>query len=561
MLSYSNLEGQKSLYLMLDPELILSLFAEDLPKPEHWESRYPMRNLPPGAIVTRFGPSPTGFLHTGGVYTANVAKNLARHSGGVYFVRIEDTDQAREVAESRAQFASAFEFFSIQSDEDDETGQYGPYEQSKRRLIYHTYARDLLLRDQAYLCFCTREELTELTEKQQAAKVGSGYYGEWAICRHLSSDEVAQRLNAGKTYTVRFRSQGDESRRIAFEDLIRGQIEMPENIHDIVLLKSSDQDPRLPTYHFAHAVDDHLMRVNVVLRGEEWISSVPVHLQLFKALGFDQIPYAHIAPLMKMDGTSRRKLSKRKDSEANVEYYISSGYPAGAVLHYLRGLANSRLAEMSFDESASAPIRLSDCGVAGPIFDLVKLGSISREFIAQLSVDEAFDGLMMWAQSYDPELAEIVQADDDLTHRLLTLEREPGAIQRKDLAKWDEFRSVYGIYFASLFTPVMDPADPRFGKVEAGMVRSLARDFADGYQHTSDKEAWFEQIRALAAKHGFAPTAGVYKKAPQDFAGSISDVSNVIRIILTGLTQSPELFRVAQVIGREELLLRAGSLA
>src|SRR6185369_1246776 len=270
---------------------------------------------------------------------------------------------------------------------------WGPYEQSKRERIYHTYARELMRKGHAYPCFCTRQELAQMTEEQNAAKLQTGYYGSWARCRNLSQDEVMSRLEAGQPYTIRFRAPDNSPGRIEFNDLIRGRIEHQDNVNDIVLLKSSDQSLRLPTYHFAHAVDDHLMRVNLVLRGEEWISSVPLHLQLFNALGFEPIPYAHIAPLMKFDGKSRRKLSKRKDNEADVEFYMSSGYPAGAVLHYLRGLANSRFAEMSFAESASEPLRLSDCGVAGPIFDLVKLESISREFIAQLSTEEALTAL------------------------------------------------------------------------------------------------------------------------------------------------------------------------
>lgn len=545
---------------MLNSDLLVSLFDADLPDPAHWESRYPQRDLPTGAVVTRFGPSPTGFLHTGGVYIAAIGKNLAHHSGGVYFIRIEDTDQLREVPGTLAQFEKAFEYFSIESEEKDATSQWGPYEQSRRSRIYHTFARDLLLRGHAYLCFCTREELAELAERQQKLKSNLGYFGEWARCRNLSVEEVRQQLAAGRPYTVRFRSPDGPPRRVMFEDLIRGPLEQPDNVIDTVLLKSSDQSLRLPTYHFAHAVDDHLMRVNLVLRGEEWISSVPLHLQLFKALGFLPVPYAHIAPLMKFDGKSRRKLSKRKDDEANVEFYISSGYPAGAVLHYLRGLANSRFAEMSFEESASEPLRLSDCGVAGPIFDLVKLESISREFISQLSTDEALSALTTWAQQYDPQLIEILSFDPVFTRQILAAQREPGVMQRKDLAKWSDFRSAYGLYFPGLFTLMTDPADPRFHPVEATTVRSLAKSFANSYQHSTDKTTWFEQIRTLASSHGFASTPAEFKAAPQDFAGSISHVSNVIRVALTGLTHSPELFVVAQNIGREEVLRRARAL-
>lgn len=540
---------------MLTAEFINTLFDAELPEPSHWQSSYPPRDLPPGAIVTRFAPSPTGFLHTGGVYTANLGKNLARHSGGLYFIRIEDTDQAREVPGSREQFARGFKYFDIESDENDSNSKWGPYEQSKRERIYHTYARELLRRDHAYLCFCTREELALMTEEQNAAKLQTGYYGSWARCRNLSQAEVMNRLEASKPYAVRFRSPGNSAGRIEFVDLIRGRIEHQDNVNDIVLLKSSDKLPRLPTYHFAHVVDDTLMRVNVVLRGEEWISSVPVHLQLFNALGFEPIPYAHIAPLMKFDGASRRKLSKRKDNEADVAFYIASGYPAGAVLHYLRGLANSRFAEMTFAESASAALSLSDCGVAGPIFDLVKLESISRELIAQLPIEEALEGLITWARQNDAELATVLTGNLPQVHRIFANERNP-AVQRKDLAKWNEFRARYGLYFQELFPAVSDASDPRFAPVGSDMVIKLAKGFADSYRHEDNKEAWFEQIRKLASDHGFAPTAGQYKKSPESFAGSIGHVSNAIRIAITGLTTSPDLFLVAQNLGGEEVLRR-----
>ena len=544
---------------MLTTEAINKLFDAELPEPSHWESLNPPRDLPDGAIVTRFAPSPTGFLHTGGVYTANLGKNLAHHSGGSYFIRIEDTDQAREVPGSREQFARGFEYFDIESDENDANSKWGPYEQSKRERIYHTYARELLRRDHAYLCFCTREELARMTEEQNAAKLQTGYYGSWARCRNLSQAEVMSRLEAEKPYTIRFRAPDNSSGRVEFVDLIRGRIEHQDNVNDVVLLKSSDQSPRLPTYHFAHVIDDTLMRVTVVLRGEEWISSVPVHLQLFNALGFKPIPYAHVAPLMKFDGASRRKLSKRKDNEADVAFYIDSGYPANAVLHYLRGLANSRFAEMSFEESASAALSLSECGVAGPIFDLVKLESISREFIAQLPIDEALESLLTWARENDSELTTVLNGNLPLVRRIFENERNP-AVQRKDLAKWNEFRERYGLYFQELFPPVSNTSDPRFAPVGPEMVVKLAKGFADSYRHEDNKEAWFEQIRRLASEYGFAPTAGQYKKNPESFAGSIGHVSNAIRIALTGLTTSPDLFLVAQNLGEEEVLRRVRAL-
>ena len=351
---------------MLSQDVVDSLFPPDLPEPEHLEQRYPPRDLPEEAKVTRFSPSPTGFLHIGGVYAATIDVDVARQSGGVYFVRLEDTDQARVAEGAAAQFAEAFAYFSIGPDEDDETGHYGPYSQSERSQIYLTYVRELLRQDRAYPCFATKQDLEEITARQRAAGALPGYYGKWAIWRDADPEEVAKRLAAGEPYVVRFRSPGTAGARVSFTDAIRGELSLDDNRNNAVILKSSDTEPRLPTYHFAHAVDDHLMRVNLVIRGEEWISSVPLHLQLFDALGFPRVQYAHIALLMKQEGGSRRKLSKRRDPEATVSFYIERGYPAPAVQYYLRGLANGRLAEMPLPEALAAPIRLSEMRHRGP---------------------------------------------------------------------------------------------------------------------------------------------------------------------------------------------------
>ncbi|MDT7670467.1 MAG: glutamyl-tRNA synthetase, partial [Pseudonocardiales bacterium] len=367
---------------MLDRALIDGLFPADLPDPDHWEQLYPARELPEGARVTRFAPSPTGFVHIGGVYTATIAKDVAHHSGGVYFVRIEDTDQSREVEGVAAQFGRAFEYFGIASDEPTDAP-WGPYLQSKRELIYLSYVRELMRQGLAYPCFCTREELAEMTKRQQATKIPTGYYGSWARWRDADPDEVAAKLAAGDDYVVRFRSPGTEGR-VSFVDAIRGRLEHEANRNDVVILKSVTQSPRLPTYHLAHAVDEHLMRVNLVVRGEEWISSVPLHLQLFAALGFEPPTYAHVAPLMKQESGSRRKLSKRKDPEASVDFYVDAGYPAPAVLYYLRGLANGRLAELPLEQALTTAISLDECGVAGPLVDMVKLADISGDHIATL---------------------------------------------------------------------------------------------------------------------------------------------------------------------------------
>src|SRR5215469_16195395 len=386
---------------MLSQDIVDSLFPSDLPEPEHWESRYPPRELPPGAEVTRFAPSPTGWLHIGGVYSATLNQDVAHQSGGVYLVRIEDTDQARFEEGAASQFQAAFGYFGIGPDEDDDTGGYGPYTQSERAQTYLTYVRELMRQGKAYPCFETKEQAEARVARQRSVGALPGYYGEWAIWRDAPAEQVEQRLAAADPYIVRFRSPGVAGHRVSFTDEIRGEITQDDNRNDVVILKSSDSELRLPTYHLAHAVDDHLMRVTVVIRGDEWLASVPLHHQLFDALGFPRVRYAHVAPLMKQDGGSRRKLSKRRDPESSVAYYIEQGIPVKAVQYYLRGLANSRLAEMPLPEALATPLRLSEFGVAGPLLDMVKLDDISADFVATLSGAQILDRVLPWADSYD----------------------------------------------------------------------------------------------------------------------------------------------------------------
>ena len=548
---------------MLNQEIADSLFPPDLPGPDHWENRYPPRDLPEGAKVTRFAPSPTGFLTIGGVFTAMIDADVARQSGGVYLVRLEDTDQARLVEGAAEQFAEAFEYFSIVPDEDDTTGRYGPYSQSARAQTYLTYVRELLRQGRAYVDFATKQDLAELTTRQRAAGALPGYYGKWAIWRDADPDEVAKRLAAGEPYVVRFRSPGVSGNRVSFTDAIRGELSMDDNRNDVVILKSSDTEPRLPTYHFAHAVDDHLMRVNLVIRADEWISSVPLHLQLFDALGFERVQYAHIAALMKQDGGSRRKFSKRRDPEATVNFYIEQGYPAPAVQYYLRGLANGRLAEMPLADALAAPIRLSECGTAGPLVDMIKLDDICADYVATLPGSQILAEVSAWAGRYDPELAEVLAAEPDLALRALAIEREGVVNPRKDLRKWADFRAVYGYFFPQLFELVTDPADARFGGLTPDMVRAVADGFAAGYQPPAgpgkDPE-WFGQVQRLAADLGFAPSQKAYKQDPAAYPGSIREASLVIRVLLTGSSRSPDLAEVARALGTEEVLRRVRAL-
>jgi glutamyl-tRNA synthetase len=346
---------------------------------------------------------------------------------------------------------------------------------------------------------------------------------------------------------------------VSFTDAIRGELTLDDNRNDAVILKSSDSEPRLPTYHFAHAVDDHLMRVTLVIRGEEWISSVPLHLQLFDALGFPRVRYAHVALLMKQDGGSRRKLSKRKDPEASVSFYIEQGFPAPAVQYYLRGLANGRLAEMPLDQALAEPIRLSEMGTAGPLVDMVKLDDICADYIATLPGEQILDEVITWARRYDPDLVPILEAERPLALRALAIEREGVANPRKDLRKWSDFRAVYSYFFPELFELVTNPADARFGGLDPDLVRAVADAFARNYTPGKQPE-WFDQIRRLAADLGFAPTQKAYNQDPEAYPSSITEASQVIRVLITGTRRSPELADVTAALGTQEVLRRVRAL-
>jgi glutamyl-tRNA synthetase len=544
---------------MLSQDVVDSLFAPGLPEPGHWERRYPPRELPAGAEVTRFSPSPTGFLHIGGVYTATIDADVAHHSGGRYLVRVEDTDQARITVGAAEQFAEAFEYFRIVPDEYDATGNYGPYTQSAREQIYLTYVRELLRQGKAYPCFETKQEAADRAARQQAAGALPGYYGQWATWRDAPEARVIEELAKDVPYTVRFRSPGLAAGRVSFTDAVRGQLTMDDNRNDAVILKASDTHPRLPVYALAHAVDDHLMRVTLVIRGEEWLSSVPLHLQLFDALGFQPIRYAHTAPLMKQEGGSRRKLSKRRDPEMTVSFYMEQGFPTDAVLYYLRGLANARLAEMPLKQALAEPIRVDQLGTAGPLLDLVKPDDIRADYVATLSAHQILDEVTTWARRYDPELPALLEAERDLALRALAVERE-GPNPRKDLRKWADFRSVYGFFFPELFQPVTDLADPRFGGLDPGLVRAVADAFARNYTPPGEGTDWFGQIRQVAANLGFAPSRKLYRQDPEAYPGSIAEASQVIRVLLTGSKDSPGLPEVAAALGTDEVLRRVRAL-
>jgi len=539
----------------LKSELVRRLLPEVEHRSDHWEATYPPRPLPEGAAVTRFAPSPTGHLHIGGVYVALIARSVAHASGGTYFVRIEDTDQDRSVADALAQFDDAFAYFDIASDEATDQVPWGPYQQSERSGIYASFAAELLEADRAYPCFCTREELEAVRQAQIAQGAATGYHGEWATCATLTDDEVEARRASGAPFVIRFRPPTDAPERTTYVDAIRGEIEQQTNLNHAVLLKSTE--PRLPTYHFAHAVDDHLMRVTVVIRGDEWISSVPLHLQLFAALGVAAPTYAHVAPLMKVSGSSRRKLSKRKDPEASVTFYIGEGYPAEAVHHYLRGLANSALADLPVAEAAAIPLRLDRCGVARPLVDMAKLDDISQDVVAERPPDRVYADVLAWARRFDVDLVPVLEGERERAVAALGIGRGGDGPVRKDLTRWSQFRDVYGFLLDGLFAPVTDPADERFGGLDPGIVTALAEDFAAHYRPETDGDAWFAQIRELAGRHGFAASKADQRADPDRYVGLLKDAAGVIRVLLTGSTRSPELHRVAAVLGPDEVVRRA----
>lgn len=540
-------------------ELLSLLFPKNLPTLTDLEEKYPKRQLPDKAIVTRFAPSPTGFMHIGGIYIAMLGKNFAKHSHGVYFIRIEDTDQNRKVDDSESHFSQTFKYFDIASDENDSNSFWGPYTQSKRSNIYLAAIKYLIENDKAYPCFCSKETLDKQTEKQVESKVDIGYYGHWATCRNLSTTEVKNRINNGESYVIRFKANGTNET-IIFDDLIRGKVKAKDNINDVVILKSSSNSLPLPTYHLAHAVDDHLMRVNLVLRSDEWIPSVPLHFQLFDALGFERIPYAHIAPLMKLDGKSRRKLSKRKDPEASVVYYMEQGYPAKAVITYLMGLANSKLAASPIETVLSEPIQLSNLQKAGALIDLEKLKDVSSNYVATMSASNIRSNVYDWAQEYDTELANIIKDNWDYTAIAIDVDRFNNGRARKDLFRWLDFREIFGFFFNDLFETIPSYEDPRLESFSKEAISKLLNEFVLNYEEGNDNTEWFNNVSRIAELSNFAKTNSDFKQNPERFYGSMKEATQILRIVITGKSSSPNLYEVCKIIGKGEVMRRVKSL-
>ncbi len=523
--------------------------------PADIEQRYPARVLPEGAKVTRFAPSPTGFLHIGNLYGAFTDERLAHTSGGVFYLRIEDTDAKRAVPNGIAIIIETLAKFGVTFDEgaviDGDSGNYGPYRQSERAEIYQTYAKQLIREGKAYPCFCTEEELSAIRERQESEKLTPGYYGEFAIWRDASIERVQEKLALGVPFVLRFRSEGNINNKLKFNDQIKGDIDVTENDIDHVILKSDG----IPTYHFAHAVDDHLMGTTHVVRDESWLSTLPFHIQLFKALGFKMPKYCHTAQVLKLDDGNKRKISKRKDPEAALTFYHSQGYPVSAVREYLMTLLNSNFEEWRL-ANPDAPIEefkftTKKMAVSGSLFDLDKLNDVSKNVISRMTADEVYEYTLAWAKENDADFASLLEANREYAVRILSIGRG-GKKPRKDIALWSEVKNYVSFFYDELFQKV-DSIPESFSSTD---VSAVLADFKATYNESVDQSEWFNNIKAIAEKNGFCPDMKQYKASPEQFKGSVADVSMFLRVAVTGRMNSPDLYEVMQILGKEKVLSR-----
>jgi len=527
--------------------------------PEYYEALYPKRNLPEGAKVTRIGPSPTGFVHLGNLYNAIIGERLAHQSGGVFYLRVEDTDAKREVEGAVELVLSSMNYFGIHFDEgvtenDGQKGDYGPYRQRLRKDIYQCFAKELVKRGLAYPCFCSEEKLAAMREEQISKKLNFGYYGEWAVCRNLSLDDIEAKIANGEKYVLRFRSGGDISNTVEVFDGIRGVLKLQENYQDFVLLKSDG----IPTYHFAHVIDDHLMRTTHVARGEEWLSTLPIHAQLFDTFGWERPVYCHTPVLMKMDGETKRKLSKRKDPELGLGYYRAEGYLTEAVWEYLMTVLNSNFEEWRAEHPDSSiddfEFTLEKMSNSGALFDIMKFDDISRELIFKMSPEDIYEKMSDWLKEYDPEFYSLFTRDKELTCKAINVGRD-AARPRKDLTNWKQARQFLSIYYdESLKQEAPFPENVS----DADRAEIIDR-YLSGYDHADDNSAWFNKIREITADMGYAVKPKDFKKNPDMYKGSITDVSNVIRVAITGRTNSPDLWEICHIIGEDAMRRRVSA--
>ena len=538
----------------MDYKELANLIFPDAKDISYYEEKYPERNLPEGAIVTRFAPSPTGYVHIGGLYQSLVAKMSAKKTGGVFFLRIEDTDQKRKVENGVTDIVNSLKVFDMAPDEGmisetEWTGDYGPYIQSERKEIYQAYAKYMIEQGKAYPCFCTPEQEEERNKLQLDAKIRPGYYGVWAKCRNLTLDEMAEKIKAGVPYVIRFKSTGREDRKIQISDGIKGKITFPEYDIDIVIIKSDG----LPTDHCAHMVDDHLMRTTHVIRGDEWLPSVPLHVQLFKEAGFKAPKYCHISPMMKNDNGNKRKLSKRKDPEAAVSYYDELGVPQDAVKEYLLNIANSTF-ENWRRQNKDANIEdfdfhLNKMSVSGALFDMVKLFDVAKIVISRYSAEKVYNDSYAWAKKYDEELVKLLENKD------YALIERGNAKPRKDIAKWSDLKENISYMYNEEFDKI---TEFDFGKVtDKELANKISKLYSEKYfDINDDKQTWFDKMKDLAEEVGFAREVKEWKAEPEKWPGHVGDISSVIRAKLTGRLNTPDLYEIIKVLGKDEVLRR-----
>ena len=544
----------------MDYKDLANLIFPEAKEINYYEEKYTERNLKEGVILTRIAPSPTGFVHIGGLYQGLIAKKLAKQTDGVFFIRIEDTDQKRQVENGTAEIINSLNKFGLNPDEGmiDETeskGNYGPYKQSMRKEIYQSYAKYLIEQGKAYPCFCSPEEIEEIRQKQEAAKIRPGYYGVWAKCRNLSIEEMAKKIEAGEKYIIRFKSPGREDRKIKHHDLIKGNVDFPENDQDIVIIKADG----LPTYHFAHAIDDHLMRTTHVIRGDEWLSSVPLHLQLFHELGFKAPKYAHIAPIMKNDNGNKRKLSKRKDPEAAVSYYVEMGIPKEAVNEYLLNIANSNFEnwrrankDASIDEFE---LQINKMSVSGALFDMVKLLDVGKTVISKFTAEEVYNQSLEWAENYDKDLAEILKKDKEYALKVFGIERG-NKKPRKDIAKWSDVRENIEYMYDEMFNSKKQEYNYQVISDKESIEKILKLYIEKYYNENDDKQTWFDKIKELAGEMGYAKEVKEFKANPGKYKAHVGDVSTVLRVALTGRTNTPDMYEIMQILGKDRIKSR-----
>ena len=536
------------------------LFPDVVNTPEFYEEKFPYRKLPNKAEVTRMAPSPTGFIHLGNLYSALADERIAHRNGGVFYLRIEDTDEKRKVDGAVELIIDTLKYFDIEFDEgagfeeNPEKNAYGPYFQRQRVDIYHAYAKSLVQRGLAYPCFCTEEELDAVRAKQEAEKVLTGYYGEYAVCRDLSMEEIEANLAAGKSYVLRLRSQGDPEKEITFVDEIKGEIKLPENIHDIVLLKRDG----IPTYHFAHAIDDHLMRTTVVVRGGEWLASAPIHYELFHVLGFKMPKYAHTAHLMKFDEETggKRKLSKRKDPELSLDYYRQDGYHPYCMKVYLLTLLNSNFEEWheKFPDKDinEFPFSIDKMNQSGALFDKDKLHNICKNELSKLSEDEVYDFLYRWAYEYESKKAPVWFADKEKMLAILRLYMGVGMKRRrKDLIYAKQIFKLVSYFF-----DIEEDDEKDEFRLDNEEVKKLLKAYLDSYSHEDDNSVWFDKLKAIADSNGYASDMKAYKAEPEKFKGNVSDVAEVVRIAVTGHANTPDLWSIVHIMGEDQMRQR-----